>query len=76
MRVVEPERQVTCVGKLDREPLQPLVDLAGGGHAIEQQEVAPVERRVGGAADDEVIALVFDQGAGALEQSEVRSKAE
>ena len=48
----------------------------GCGHVVEQQEVAPVEGRVGRAADDEVIAAVLDRRPGTLEEREVGAESE
>ena len=58
------------------EPVEPGIDPVGSGHVVEQEEVAPVERRVRRAADDEVIPAVLDRRPGTLEEREIGAEAE
>ena len=63
-------------GQRRLEPVEPPIDPVGGGEVVEQEEVAPVERRIRRAADDEVISAVLDCRAGTLEKREIRAEAE
>ena len=76
LRSVESEAPVPGCRQRRDEPLEPGIDPVGSGHVIDQEEVAPIERRIRRAADDEVIPAVLDCRAGTLEKREIRAEAE
>jgi len=60
---VDAEDEVSSIGELGLRQRAPSGQVTDGGRIAEEQEVPPVERRLGRCTDDEVIAAVNDVAA-------------